>query len=180
MLAVIATYFGFAPRLVLPLFLLTLPAAVEVVRDLVARAAGPRAGAALVAAALLALIAIDFSPRRYWDLIERQHREFGELSRAVAGAVGPDARLGAVVGSHYSVFLERPVYSIQVVAWRKKSLEAADGVIERNRIDTIVLSDRTPLDRQFAEYFGAALRRARAGGPCADLADPPAGVASTR
>ena len=31
--------------------------------------------------------------------------------------------------------------------------DAADGVIERNRIDTIVLSNRTPLDRQFGEYF---------------------------
>ena len=153
MLAVIATYFAFAPRLVLPLFLLTLPAAVEGVRGLVARGAGPRVGAGVAAAALLVLIGIDYSPRRYWDLIERQYREFGELSRAVEGAVGPDARLGAVVGSHYSVFLERPVYSIQIVAWRAKALEAADGVIERNGIDTIVLSDRTPLDLQFAEYF---------------------------
>jgi len=153
MLVVIATYFGFAPRLVLPLFLLTLPAAAEVVRDLAARGAGPRVGASLVAAALLVLIGTDYSPHRYWDLIERQDREFRELGRAVAGAVGPDARLGAVVGSHYSVFLDRPVYSIQIVAWRAKSLEAADGVIERNRIDTIVLSNRTPFDQQFAEYF---------------------------
>ena len=154
MLVVITTYFAFAPRLVLPLFLLTLPAAAEVVRDLVGRIAGPRVGASVVAAALLILIGIDYSPRRYWDLIERQYRELGELSRAVEGAIGPDARLGAVVGSHYSVFLERPVYSIQIVAWRAKSLEAADAVIERNRIDTIVLSNRTPLDQQFAEYFG--------------------------
>ena len=153
MLAVITTYFGFAPRLVLPLFLLTLPAAVEVARDLVARGAGPRVGAAVVAVAILVLIGTDYSPRRYWDLIEQQYREFGELSRAVKSAVGPDARLGAVVGSHYSVFLERPVYSIQIVAWRAKALEAADGLIQRNGIDTIVLSSRTPFDQQFTEHF---------------------------
>jgi 4-amino-4-deoxy-L-arabinose transferase-like glycosyltransferase len=153
LLAVTATYFGFAPRLVLPVFLLTLPAAAEVVRNLLARAVGRRAAAALVASILLALIAYDFSPRRYWDLIEHQHLEFAELNRAVEGAVGAEARLGAVSGAHYSVFLARPVYSIQVVAWRKKSLEAAEAVIERNRLDTIVLSRRTPLDRQFAEYF---------------------------
>jgi 4-amino-4-deoxy-L-arabinose transferase-like glycosyltransferase len=165
LLAVTATYFGFAPRLVLPIFLLTLPAAVEVVRGLVARAAGLRLAAVLVGGMLLALIAIDFSPRRYWDLIEHQHRELGELSRAVEAAVSPDARLGAVVGSHYSVFLERPVYSIQVVTWRKKSLEAADGVIERNRIDTIVLSNRTPLDRQFTEYFRRRYGEPESAGP---------------
>ncbi|HEY8154044.1 MAG TPA: glycosyltransferase family 39 protein [Myxococcota bacterium] len=153
MAAVIVTYFAFAPRLVLPVFLVTLPAAVEVVRDLVARAAGARAGAALAAAGLLAMIGIDFSPRQNWDLIESQYREFGGLSQAVASAVDPAARLGAVVGAHYSVFLERPVYSIQIVTRRANNLEAADGVIERNRLDTIVLSNRTPLDQQFAEYF---------------------------
>lgn len=164
-LAVTATYFGFAPRLVLPIFLLTLPAAVEVVRALAGRAAKPRLAAVLVGGMLLALIAIDFSPRRYWDLIEHQHRELVELSRAVEAAVGPEARLGAVVGSHYSVFLERPVYSIQVVAWRKKSLEAAEGVIERNRIDTILLSNRTPLDRQFSEYFRRRYGEPESAGP---------------
>jgi hypothetical protein len=83
----------------------------------------------------------------------------------VEAAVAPEARLGAVVGAHYSVFLERPVYSIQVVAWRKKSLEAADGLIARNRIDTIVLSDRTELDRQFAEYFEQRLGPPERAGP---------------
>ena len=165
MLAVITTYFAFAPRLLLPLFLLTLPAAVEVARDLVARVAGPRVGAATAAVALLALIGTDYSPRRYWDLIEQQYREFGELCRAVEGAVGRDARLGAVVGSHYSVLLERPVYSIQIVAWRAKALEAAEGVIERNGIDTIVLSSRTPFDQQFAGYFRGRYGEPEIAGP---------------
>jgi hypothetical protein len=175
MLAVIVTYLAFAPRLVLPVFLLTLPAAVEAVRDLTARLAGPRIGAGVAAAALLVLIGIDYSPRRYWDLIERQYRELGELSRAVEGAVGPDARLGAVVGSHYSVFLERPVYSIQIVAWREKSLEAADGVIERNRIDTILLSDRKLLDQQFADYFRQRYGEPERLGPALIFRIPPPG-----
>jgi hypothetical protein len=152
-LTVITTYFAFVPRLVLPLFVLTLPAAVEVVRDLVARGAGPRVGAAVVAVALLVLIGIDYSPRRNWDLIERRYRGFGELSRAVEGAVGPNARLGAMVGAHYSVFLERPVYNIEIVARRANALKAADGVIERNGIDTIVLANWIPLEQQFADYF---------------------------
>jgi len=153
MLAVIATYFAFAPRLMLPVFVLALPAAVEVARDLASRGVGPRVAAWLAAGGLLVLIAIDYSPRRNWDLIEHQYREFSELCQAVAATLEPDARLGAVVGSHYSVFLQRPVYSIQIVAWRARVLDAADGVIARNRIDTIVLLERTPLERQFIEYF---------------------------
>jgi 4-amino-4-deoxy-L-arabinose transferase-like glycosyltransferase len=154
---VTVTYFAFAPRLVLPIFVLTLPAAAEVMRDLAALAANRRFATLLPAAALLALIAVDYSPRRNWDLIERQHREFVELAQGVAKAVPPDARLGAVVGSHYSVFLERPVYSIQIVARRANSLEAAERLIERNRLDVIVLSERSELERQFADYFGKRL-----------------------
>jgi 4-amino-4-deoxy-L-arabinose transferase-like glycosyltransferase len=165
LVAVLVTYFAFAPRLVLPVFVLALPAAVEVVRDLAARIAGRRAAAGLAAAATLGLIAVDYSPRRNWDLIAHRYRQYRELARAVNPALGPDARLGAVIGSHYSVFLERPVYSIQIVAWRTKSLDAAEGVIERNRLDTIVLTDWTALDRQFGEYFTSRLGPPRRLGP---------------
>src|SRR5262245_6677092 len=162
---VTVTYFAFAPRLVLPIFVLALPAGAEVMRDLAARAVSRRVATALTAAALLALIAVDYSPRRNWDLIAQQHRDFVELARAVREAVSPDARLGAVVGSHYSVFLERPVYSIQIVAWRSKSLEAAEGVIARNRIDVVVLSERSDLEKQFAEYFTSRLGPPQRVGP---------------
>lgn len=162
---VTVTYFAFAPRLVLPIFVLTLPAGAELIRDLAARAVNRRVATALTAAAGLALIAVDYSPRRNWDLIEHQHQEFVGLARAVGEAVGPDARLGAVVGSHYSVFLERPVYSIQIVAWRAKSLEAAERVIERNRIDAIVLSERTEIEQQFAKYFTSRLGPPQRVGP---------------
>jgi hypothetical protein len=162
---VTVTYFAFAPRLVLPIFVLTLPAGAELVRELAARAANRRVATALTAGALLALIAVDYSPRRNWDLIEHQHQELAEMARAVKEAVGPDARLGAVVGSTYSVFLERPVYSIQIVAWRSKSLEAAERVIARNRLDVIVLSERSDLERQFADYFTERLGPPQQAGP---------------
>jgi hypothetical protein len=165
MLAVLVTYFAFAPRLVLPVFVLALPATVELLRDLTARITGRRAAAGLAAAALLGLMAIDYSPRRNWDLIQRRYRQYRELARAVNPALSPDARLGAVIGSHYSVFLERPVFSIQIVSWRKKTLEAAEGVIARNRLDTIILTDWTELDRQFGEYFTSRLGPPQRVGP---------------
>jgi hypothetical protein len=152
-LAVLATYFGFGARLVLPVFVLTLPAAVELTRDLAARVAGARRGAWIAGGALAALIAIDFAPRQDWAEIERDHAEMVALCDAVRGAVGPDARIGAVIGAHYSVFLDRPVYSLQIAARRANAFEAADRVIEKHAIDTLVLSNRTVFDQQFTQYF---------------------------
>jgi hypothetical protein len=62
--------------------------------------------------------------------------------------------LGAVVGAfHYSVFLERPVYSVLVVLRRANRPEAADALIEKHGIDTFVLSRRRPSDMLYAEYL---------------------------
>jgi 4-amino-4-deoxy-L-arabinose transferase-like glycosyltransferase len=150
---VVEIYFGFGGRLVLPIYLLTFPAAVEVGRDLVARLAGARAATAAATAGVLLLVASDFAPRLGWKEIERRHREMVELSLAVERSVPPDARLGAVIGAHFEVFLERPVYSLQLAARRTGSLEAAERVIEKHRIDTIVLSERMLIELAFAGYF---------------------------
>lgn len=149
----LSVYFDFAARLILPVFLLALPAAVEVTRDLVARLAGARAGSGVAGVALVLLIALDFEPRRDWDQIERSHLDFVEIARAIDGAVARDARIGAVVGAHYSVLLDRPVYSLQIAAKHANALEAAERIIEKHGIDTIALSDRTFFDRQFSAYF---------------------------
>jgi hypothetical protein len=124
-----------------------------VVRDLVERLAGARVALAALAAGLLVLIGHDFAPRQGWDEIEREHRAFVELCRAVQTSVGPEARLGAVIGAHYSVFLNRPVYSLQVAARRANAVEAAEKVIARNRLDTIVLSDRRLIESALTLYF---------------------------
>jgi len=150
---VVLTYFGFGGRLVLPIYLLTFPAAVEVGRDLVARVAGARAAPASAAAVLLLLIGLDFAPRLGWDEVEREHRELVEICRIVESSVGPDARLGAVIGAHYSVFLNRPVYSLQVAVRRASTLDAAERVIERNGLNTIVLSDRMLIEKALRVYF---------------------------
>jgi 4-amino-4-deoxy-L-arabinose transferase-like glycosyltransferase len=151
-LAVLATYFGFGARLLLPVYVLTLPAAVEVARDLAARFTGARGGAVVAGGALALLIAIDFAPRHGWREIEREHGELVALCQAVQSAVPADARIGAVIGAHYSVFLDRPVYSLQIAARRANDFEAANRVIEKHAIDTIVLSNRTAFEHHFADY----------------------------
>jgi hypothetical protein len=152
-LLALVTYFSFRNRLVLPIYVLGLPAAVDVGRDLLARAAGERAAAFALGAALLLLIGIDFAPRRGWDEIERRHRETLEVSRAVASTVGPDARLATAFGEYYSVFLERPVYSLQIAARRSKSFVAMERIIDRHRIDTVFLVDQPERGRAFIRYF---------------------------
>ena len=152
-LVVMEIYFGFGGRLVLPVYLLVFPAAVEVGRDLVARVAGSRAAVAVAAVALLLLIGFDFAPRLGWDEIEREHRELVALCRAIEANVGPEARVGAVIGAHYSVFLNRPVYSLQVAVRRSKQLDAVERVIDQNQLDTVVLSERMLVEKALAAYF---------------------------
>lgn len=152
-LFVIVTYFGFGSRLLLPVYLLSLPAAVEILRELAVRGVGSRAGELVAAVIVLQLIALDFEPRRSWTEIEREHREYVEFSRAIASAVGPDERLGTAMGAPYSVFLERPVYSLHHAARRSDSVDAAERIIERHHLDAIALSSETPFQRALASYL---------------------------
>jgi len=83
----------------------------------------------------------------------------------VESRLGPEDRIGAVVGPHYSVYLERPVFSLQVAARRSQSLEAAERVIAKHDLDAIVLSNRTVFDQAFARYFRSRYGEPEAVGP---------------
>lgn len=152
-LCVVAFYFIFTERLILPVFVLALAATVEVCRDLVRRFAGVHAATIIPAVALLLLIAVDFKPRHDWEGIEARHREFTELAPAVERVLAPDARLAAGQGFHYGVYLERPVYNLMHAVRRAGRVDAVEGIIDKYEINTVVLSPLVPPDRMFAEYF---------------------------
>jgi hypothetical protein len=143
-LAVVLTYFGFSPRLMLPIWMLALPAVAELARDALARVASARVATGCVAAALVAAIGVDLDPRDGWDDIEATHVAFAARADAVRSAVPEDVRLASRLGFHWSVYLDRPVYSLQQTLLRDGRLAALEGVLDKYRIQAIVL---TPGDR---------------------------------
>jgi 4-amino-4-deoxy-L-arabinose transferase-like glycosyltransferase len=152
-LLLLGLYFDLRDRLLLPIYVLTLAAAVEVLRDAAVRVAGIRRGALLVGASLTALIVLDFAPRRGWDAIERRHAAYASLAAAVAPHLDPEARVGAGIGFHYSVYLERPVYSLYFAARRGNSPAAAEAIIDEYGIDTLLFTPLIGVEMRMLPYF---------------------------
>ncbi|MDH3213863.1 MAG: hypothetical protein OEM05_15395, partial [Myxococcales bacterium] len=152
-LGVLVGYFDLRDRLLLPVFVLALSASVEVVRDLLGRIGGARVANAGAAAALLLLVAFDFEPRRGWDRIEKRHTRYAQMTAAVAAQLEPDARIGAGVGFHYGVYLERPVYSLAFAIRRDHRPEAAEAIIDKYGLNTLVSSPLAGAELPLLPYF---------------------------
>jgi 4-amino-4-deoxy-L-arabinose transferase-like glycosyltransferase len=164
-LAVVSFYFGFAGRLLLPVWVLALPAAVETARDLGRFALGERRARVVTGALLVALIAVDFEPRRDWDEIEREHEVLRELCDAMEANLEPDARLASARGWHYAVHMDRPVYSLEFVLQREGNMRAVEELIDRVGVNTVILSPVPPAplfrDRDVLPYFSERYRPLR-------------------
>ncbi len=152
-LLVVAVYFVFTDRLVLPAYVLAFAAAVEALRDLLRRLLGARVATLVLSLAILSLVAWDFKPRHDWPAIEEQHRAFVELAAAVTERLAPDARLAAGQGLHYGVYLDRPVYSLMHAVRRLGLPDGAEEIIDKYRINTVLLSQLVPQDEALAPYF---------------------------
>jgi len=157
-LGVIAIYFGFDDRLLMPIFVLVFPATVEVVQGLVRRAAGRGVATAAVTLGVLALCALDFAPRAEWPRIRRQHEAFVAIAEAARDGLGSDARIAAPVGWHYGVYLERDVYSLQwdvirAAKQNRSAPEAMENTIDTRAIDAVLVSPLVPTDATYQAYF---------------------------
>jgi len=112
-LGVLLVYFGFRARLVLPLFVIGLVACAEVsVRWLTPRIGAGRASAAF-GAAVIGLAVLDFQTGGYRTTIGPRHEQRVEQAAAQNAVLGPDARVGARIGWHHSLYLGRPVWSLR-------------------------------------------------------------------
>jgi hypothetical protein len=152
---VLLLYFGFRERLVLPLYLIALPASADALAALLARAAGARVARVLVALALVLLALLDLDPRTDRERAERTDRLYRSTCAAFAEHLAPDAVLAAPVGWHYAVYLDRPVYSLFFAVRRADDMQAAESVIDRYGVNTVVLSARVPADQAMLPYFEA-------------------------
>jgi len=122
----LAVHPAFDERFVLPIAVVGLVALVELARGALGRAIPARLAELAVAALLLALLVLDFDPRPNWKAIEADFRARRELAAAWNASLPKDARLASNIGWHWSVFLERPVYSLFFAARRSGGPEGAD------------------------------------------------------
>jgi 4-amino-4-deoxy-L-arabinose transferase-like glycosyltransferase len=152
-LALLLVYFDVRDRLLLPIFVLALPAAFEVLRGWLTKGSTSRSATAASGAAILLLVAVEFDPRPSWESVEQRHGLYKGVSSAIASRLEPDARIGAGLGFHYGVYLERPVYSLLFAVRREGSPEAVEAVIDRYGLDTIVLSPLVGFDMTLLPYF---------------------------
>jgi 4-amino-4-deoxy-L-arabinose transferase-like glycosyltransferase len=164
-LLVVAFYFGYAGRLLLPVFALAAAALVELVRDGLARLAGERRAVALTALLAGAWVVLDWPPREGWTAIEALHRAHLELAREVRERLPAGARLGAWRGWHHAVYLERPVHGFEQACERSGLAAGTAQIIEKYGIDTVLLTELgLPEPVQRAERAFAAFVAQRYGG----------------
>ena len=76
-----------------------------------------------------------------------------------------DAVLAAGQGFHYGVYLDRPVVSLVHAVRRAHRRDAAEQIIDRYGVNTVVLSPLVEPDRRLAPYF---IRRYGPGEPAGE------------
>jgi 4-amino-4-deoxy-L-arabinose transferase-like glycosyltransferase len=150
--ALVLIYFGYHPRLALPIYAIGLAALGDLLRTGAARAVGARAAGAVAAIALLALAALDFEPRRGWDRLQEGHQRRLEKARALRARLAPDDRVAAVAGLHDSVYLERSIWGLHWAIRDAGDPAAAEPIIDKYAIDTVLVGD-SKRGRELAAYL---------------------------
>jgi hypothetical protein len=133
-------YFGYKPRLLLPVYALAVPALLETGRDLARGLLRPRA--ADLAVALLALLwaAAAFTPRPGWVRVREAHESATALAAGISARLQPGDRVGASVGWDWSVYLRRPVWTLRYHIRRLGDPGAAtEEMIAKYGLDVILV-----------------------------------------
>lgn len=136
----LASYFTFTPRLILPVYVIVFPAVIEALRDLLRLRLGAKIATALLAAGLVGLTYADFKPHHEWKKIEKRHLAFAEHCAALESILKPDARFGSTLGWHYELLLDRPVPGLQRPMGRVREPEAVEALIDLYDVNTVVIS----------------------------------------
>ena len=153
-LLLLASYYDFRSRLLLPAFVLLVPAVIEWMRTVLQRFTTPRIAELSCCAAVLLLIITDFGPRAGWSAIAQRHQHLQAQCAGIEEKLGPDALLATSFNWHYGVWLNRPVFSLWFATQRDHGrISSSERVIDKYGINTVVLSRVLPSDRQFLKYF---------------------------
>lgn len=141
---VLALYFAFQGRLVLPVWLFALPAVFDVFT---------RRARIVAPVALAVLVCVDWAPFRGWDRIEALHRQYVRMASDYRQRFAHDARVATSIGWHSAVYLDRPVYSLLFAVRRANDVRAVEPVIDKYGINTVILWSAIPADQALIPYF---------------------------
>ncbi|MDJ0851163.1 MAG: glycosyltransferase family 39 protein [Myxococcota bacterium] len=152
-LGVVLVYFGFSWRLLLPVYLIALAAAVETLREGLRRLAPEPTPTLACLAALLALLVVDLpgGPRAEH---EAEHRRLEEFAASVEAAVGT-RDVVAATSVTWAAFVSRPVYNLRPLVRRGATPESLEAFFERYGVDTVVILAGDALSRPAAELLRA-------------------------
>ena len=152
---IIAIYFGFMNRLIIPVYALALIAVAQAIRWTVSRWLGERSGAWLTALLVLALAAADFQPTWRWDQARVRSDQFFKTCRAAERRFDENDILAADFGAHFSAELGRPVYTLRW-ALKRDGVPGALDLIERYGINSVILDRSTPNNVALLNHFAKA------------------------
>ncbi len=139
-LAVVLVYFGFSWRLLLPVYLIGLGAAVETLRDAVQRFTGPRPATLAASAAVLVLTLLDLPPQRGLEALQAEHERLEALARTVERTVAPSEKLAATQ-VEFAALLRRPVYNLRPLLRRDPAADQLEAFLARHRIDSVLVPE---------------------------------------
>jgi len=140
---IIAIYFGFMNRLIIPLYALVLIAVAQALLQSLARFVGERRGAWISTVLVLALAAADFKPDWRWDQARVRSDQFFKACKAAERRFDESETLAADFGAHFSAELDRPVYTLRWSLKRGGPPSALD-FIERYGVDNVILDRSVP------------------------------------
>jgi hypothetical protein len=154
LLAIFSIYFGFKPRLLLPVWVIAWPALFETLGDGLRRTVGERAARRAVPAAILLWAVVHFHPHAGWDAIRAEDESFRARCDALAARLPEDARLGAHVGWHWAAYLDRPVFGLRYHTLRVGDPgRGLEEMVDKYRLNTVIVEPDHPGERGTWRYL---------------------------
>ena len=139
-LAVLLIYFDYDERILLPSYLFVLAAVLELLRAGLQRFLPARGAIGLVVLLLVALTWVDREDPTRRKAIGQRHMESVRVARLVKRK-HREATVAASLGHVFAVYLERPVYFLELAAMRQRR-QGVERVILEHDVDVVVHTGR--------------------------------------
>jgi 4-amino-4-deoxy-L-arabinose transferase-like glycosyltransferase len=143
LLLLYAVYFGFAPRVILPLYVLLLACVIQAALWCTQERLGWKRSQQLLFVCLLVVALLDFSPREGWAEIEARATENVLVAEFLEREFSPSEALASDFGAHLSLALDRPVYSLRWSA-KRGGRQGVLAFIDKFDVSGVVI-DRTTI-----------------------------------